>query len=376
LSIDGRCGYPHREEVAAGLSRHNPFRVELTREEPREPEAMLANVLQHIVTRARLVLLANPKLRPAREEGHTMTSRILTFVCAVLLLAMAAGAQPADSVSGSWVSDGATFLELKFDGKRTVTGTAIWRGRGQALRTPIKNGTYDARTRTLRLEGEGTRPDGAGGTFVIEGTINGNVVSGTFKFADSGGDFKFTRVPPGQRTPEQIEASFNEHKGDFDYLLGDWEFTADSKEFGKHGGYWSAVKLAEGQVLDEYRVTGDKGETYYVTTSLRNYNKFADRWELIGADAGTGMQDFGTARRVGSEMHIEQKFSVAGGEPAIMRIRYYNIEKDRFSWAADRSTDGGKTWVKNHLQIEARRIGPARSLGPLAPARNKTSRED
>lgn len=180
-------------------------------------------------------------------------------------------------------------------------------------------------------------------------------------------------VPPGQRTLEQIEASFKEHKGDFDYLLGDWEFTADSKEWGKHGGYWSAVKLAEGQVLDEYRVAGDKGETIYVTTSLRNYNKFADRWELIGADAGTGMQDFGTARRVGSEMHIEQKFSVASGTPAIMRIRYYNIGPDRFSWTADRSTDGGKTWVKNHLQIEARRIGPPRSLGPLAPARTKTS---
>jgi hypothetical protein len=302
-----------------------------------------------------------------------MTVRILMFLCGVLLLPMWSGAQPADPVSGSWISDGATFLELKFDGNRTVTGTAIWRNGGQVVRTAIRAGTYDVKTRTLRLEGEGQRPDGVSGTYFIEGAINGNVVSGRFKFADGGGEFKFTRVPPGQRTPEQIEASFNEHKGNFDYLLGDWEFTADSKEYGKHGGYWSAVKLAEGQILDEYRVTGDKGETYYVTMSLRNYNKFADRWELVGADAGGGMQDFGTARRVGSEMHIEQKFGVAGGEAAIMRIRYYNIEKDRFSWAADRSTDGGKTWVKNHLQIEARRIGPPRSLGPLAPARNKTS---
>jgi hypothetical protein len=53
----------------------------------------------------------------------------------------------------------------------------------------------------------------------------------------------------------------------------------------------------------------------------------------------------------------------------MMRIRCYDIEQDRFSRAADR---GGKTWAKNHLQIEARRIGPPRSPGPLAPARNKT----
>jgi hypothetical protein len=254
-----------------------------------------------------------------------------------------------------------------------VTGTAIWHGDGQAVRTPIKTGTYDLKTRVLKLEGEGKRPDGVSATYVIEGTVDGNVVSGTLKFGDTTGEFRFTRLAPGQRTPEQIDASFNTHKGDFDYLLGDWEFTADSKQYGKYGGYWSAMKLAEGQILDEFRVTGDKGETYYVTTSLRNYNKFAERWELIGADAGGGLQDFGTARRVGAEMHIEQTFSVASGKPSIRRIRYYNIQQDRFSWTSDRSTDGGKTWVKDELQIEARRIGPPRSLGPLASPGNKKS---
>ena len=68
-------------------------------------------------------------------------------------------------------------------------------------------------------------------------------------------------------------------------------------------------------------------------------------------------------------MHIEQTFGVAAGTPSILRIRYYNIQPDRFSWTADRSTDAGKTWVKAFQQIEARRIGPPRSMGPLAPAR-------
>jgi hypothetical protein len=167
------------------------------------------------------------------------------------------------------------------------------------------------------------------------------------------------------KTPEQLNASYEAHKGDFDYLLGDWEFSAKSQEHGDFRGLWSAVKLAEGQILDEYRAVGDKGETYYVTSTLRNYNKFQERWELVGADTGGGMQDFGTARRVGSEIHIEQRFGVASPSPSTMRIRYYNIQPDRFSWAGDRSTDGGKTWVKNSLQIEARRIGPPRSMGPL-----------
>jgi hypothetical protein len=58
--------------------------------------------------------------------------------------------------------------------------------------------------------------------------------------------------------------------------------------------------------------------------------------------------------------------------PVVRRIRYYNIAPDRFSWASDLSKDGGRTWEKDNLQIEARRIGAARSLESLAPARNKS----
>ena len=182
-------------------------------------------------------------------------------------------------------------------------------------------------------------------------------------------------VPPAsaqsgaKRTPEQIKASYEAHKGDFDYLLGDWDFTAASQEFGKFRGRWSAVRLDEGQILDEYRVIGDAGETYYVTTTLRNYNSVLDRWELVGADAGTGLQNMGTGHKVGAEMHIEQKFGVTSDKPSIWKIRYYNIRPDSFSWSADRSMDGGKTWVKNFQTIEARRTGPSRSLGALAPAK-------
>jgi hypothetical protein len=68
-------------------------------------------------------------------------------------------------------------------------------------------------------------------------------------------------------------------------------------------------------------------------------------------------------------MHIEQKFGVASGEPTTLRIRYYNIQPERFSWSADRSMDNGQTWLKDFMHIEARRIGPSRSLGPLAPAK-------
>jgi hypothetical protein len=60
---------------------------------------------------------------------------------------------------------------------------------------------------------------------------------------------------------QQLKAAFQAHKGDFDYLLGDWEFNAESHDYGKFSGRWSAVRLEGGQILDEYRVLGKVGET-------------------------------------------------------------------------------------------------------------------
>jgi len=177
------------------------------------------------------------------------------------------------------------------------------------------------------------------------------------------------QTPANKMTEKELQASFDAHKGDFDYLLGEWEFTSVSKEYGPGKGFWTAVRLATGQILDEFRLVGDNRETWYVTSTLRSYNAGLDRWELVGMVEGGGLQDVGTAQRVGGEVHIEQKFGVAAGNTSILRIRYYNIQPDRFSWTADRSTDGGKTWSKENQKIEAHRIGPARSLDALAPAR-------
>jgi hypothetical protein len=125
------------------------------------------------------------------------------------------------------------------------------------------------------------------------------------------------------------------------------------------------LRLATGQILDEFRIVGDNDETYYVTTTLRAYNAARDRWELVGMDGAGGLQDVGTGHRKGDEVHIEQNFGVAAGNVSTLRIRYFNIQKDRFSWKADRSNDGGKTWITGDQTIEARRIGPPRSLPPL-----------
>lgn len=305
-----------------------------------------------------------------------MKTRTLLVSSVLLLFTILGAAQskPGDVISGTWTGHmGPNETErhpitvtLKFDGK-TITGLVTHpQNPGD-----IKGGSFDSKTGALRLDIVVRNDEKT--LVVFDGKLVKDTVTGKVTFKPDGreGTFNLKKDPKATpvRAPEQIEADFEAHKGDFDYLLGDWEFTASSKEFDKFRGYWSALKLDEGQILDEYRVAGDNGETYYVTTTIRNYNKFADRWELVGADAGRGLQDYGTGRRVGDEVHIEQRFGVASGNASTWRIRYFNIKPDSFSWVADRSTDGGKTWVKDFQTIEARRIGPPRTLGPLAPAR-------
>ena len=168
--------------------------------------------------------------------------------------------------------------------------------------------------------------------------------------------------PSAKTAQAQLQETFTAHQGDFDYLLGDWEFTGENPR-GKFRGHWSAVQVEKGRILDEYRVFDDAGQTVYLTNTIRALNAFTGEWELIGMESGNGLHDFGTGRREGGEVRIEQKFGVARGNPAILRIRYYNIQPDRFSWAADRSTDGGVTWVKDYQKIEARRAAPAHGRG-------------
>ena len=161
--------------------------------------------------------------------------------------------------------------------------------------------------------------------------------------------------------------AFAQSPHDFDYLIGDWQFTANSQQFGQFHGLWSAVRLDDGNVFDEYRVTGDKGETYYVTRTLRAWNARTKQWELVSTDNGGGLQNAGTAHRDGEEMRIEQKFGATSDKPVLARIRYYNIRLDAFSWVMDRSADNGKTWIKDFQKIEAKRIGAARDLALTTP---------
>ena len=126
-----------------------------------------------------------------------MTRRILLIAFGAVLLAPALQAQESpDPVTGKWGRNGLIYLELKFDGTSKVSGTVVWRAPGGEYEehAPIKTGTFDPKTNTLRLEGDAKNPDGALLPYLIEGKIERDTVAGTFKFGERTGEFAFSKM--------------------------------------------------------------------------------------------------------------------------------------------------------------------------------------
>ena len=116
------------------------------------------------------------------------------FCCA--LLGMAAVLATSDPISGTWTGEFvlqkdasnvvSITMELKFDGKRTVSGTFT------GLPTPgyVKTGVFDPEKGTLKLElakeGEDTV------RLVLDGTIANGTATGRFTGEETG-DFKLSK---------------------------------------------------------------------------------------------------------------------------------------------------------------------------------------
>jgi hypothetical protein len=182
------------------------------------------------------------------------------------------------------------------------------------------------------------------------------------------GTSQASRLGAQPTSQEEVRRLVEAHHREFDYLLGDWEFTgmrqrADRRV--KIQGYWSFNRSPDGPIVtDEFRMVDDSGRTVYVSTTVRAYSPVQQRWNLVGIEPGLGVLQLGTAWKEGDDMRIDQKFG-----NSLWRIRYHAIRADRFSWRADISDDGGTTWKENMMTMEGRRTGPARQPVAWTPTR-------
>jgi RNA polymerase sigma factor (sigma-70 family) len=96
-------------------------------------------------------------------------------------------------IAGIWNVEGKPYLELEFDGKGAVSGTAVWYDGPRTGRAPIEIGTFDFETGALKLEGTTAGPDGAMLRYLIEGTLEGDTLTGRYTVGARRGNFSFTK---------------------------------------------------------------------------------------------------------------------------------------------------------------------------------------
>jgi hypothetical protein len=130
-----------------------------------------------------------------------MTRRWFAIACCVAVFAPAIVAQSrnsktsADPISGAWAGELVwadksrtvpITMDLKFDGKRAVTGTVS----GLPNPADVKAGSFDPKTGALKLQ-LGRQSDAAV-LLVLEGTVAKGTATGKFS-GDESGTFRITK---------------------------------------------------------------------------------------------------------------------------------------------------------------------------------------
>jgi hypothetical protein len=165
----------------------------------------------------------------------------------------------------------------------------------------------------------------------------------------------------GANFPIADSARVNGTATDYDTLLGAWHFTFQQRRpDGTYGspvtGHWTFRRIpgARPLIADHWRADDPATPFEAGILTYRAFNPQRRRWEVQGNSTnepeqwqpGIGWSDAG---------HRYLVQYLAGS--IIMRFSYLNIERDRFLWRADRSTDGGATWINDWWVMEVRRVG-------------------
>ena len=145
---------------------------------------------------------------------------------------------------------------------------------------------------------------------------------------------------------------------DYDVLLGFWHFRfqvrkADGSFNPSFTGHWSFEKKPGGLLIEDHWRYDDPSEPMGVSTyTYRSFDSERKIWRMLGTRS-TG-SEFDLGLTWSDELN---RYAIQHYGPAIVRIRYFSIGQDHFLWRADRTTDGGKTWLLDAWTMEASRIG-------------------
>lgn len=175
-------------------------------------------------------------------------------------------------------------------------------------------------------------------------------------------------VPRAIQLPDTMGANFpvsdtltgQSAPGDYDFLIGAWEFTFQSR--GEDGGFlppfsghWVFSKKetgGAGVLLEDHWRPDDPSATWDAGTwTYRAWNPERKLWEMEGINTRRGAWQPGLMWTDGDTRVLTEWYG-----SMLVRFRYFAIQPDRFLWRADATFDRGRTWIRDYWTMEASRI--------------------
>jgi len=145
---------------------------------------------------------------------------------------------------------------------------------------------------------------------------------------------------------------------DYDALIGSWEFRfqnrrPDGTYAPSFTGHWTFEKKPGGALIeDRWRPDSPSTPMGLGLYTYRTFDHERKVWQMLGT-----WSEGGTVQPGLTWSDHRFRFAIQRGDGGLTRIRYLSIDADHFLWRADRSTDGGKTWLRDSGVMEATRVG-------------------
>lgn len=131
---------------------------------------------------------------------------------------------------------------------------------------------------------------------------------------------------------------------EFDFWVGKWDLSWDLGS-GKIGyGTNNIVKTLDDKVIQEHFEATDAGQmTGFKGTSISVFNPNTKSWHQAWADNQGGYFNF-TGEVEDGKRIFKTNAVTRNGKTIVMRMVFYDISEESFTWDWERSEDAGKSW--------------------------------
>ena len=143
-----------------------------------------------------------------------------------------------------------------------------------------------------------------------------------------------------------VSNGFSQDGTEFDFWVGNWNLTWEYSDGTEGKGINHIVKTLDDKVIQENFEATDGGPySGFKGTSISVFNPNSKMWRQAWADNQGGYFNF--IGEVGEGLRIFKTNPVKNqqGQDIILRMRFYEIQPDSFTWDWEQSKDGGESWA-------------------------------